>query len=72
MNVKSYIFRYYGTSMPFGNKSLDNEHIGYLTAAQALADYADLIDFLQGESMHPRYPVIAFGGKRHFKYSNHY
>ncbi|XP_022117650.1 lysosomal Pro-X carboxypeptidase [Pieris rapae] len=54
--------RYYGTSMPFGNKSLDNENIGYLTAAQALADYADLIDFLQGESLHPRYPVIAFGG----------
>ncbi|CAK1544360.1 unnamed protein product [Leptosia nina] len=54
--------RYYGSSMPFGNKSLDNEHIGYLTAAQALADYAKLIDYLQGGALHPRYPVIAFGG----------
>ncbi|KAI8437935.1 hypothetical protein MSG28_010606 [Choristoneura fumiferana] len=42
------IWRYYGESMPFGNKSLDNEHIGYLTSEQALADYADLVDYLQG------------------------
>lgn len=48
--------------MPFGNKSLENENIGYLTAAQALADYADLIDYLQGNKIEPRYPVIAFGG----------
>ncbi|XP_053616973.1 lysosomal Pro-X carboxypeptidase isoform X2 [Plodia interpunctella] len=54
--------RYYGGSMPFGNKSLDNEHIGYLTAAQALADYADLVDYLQGGAQKPHYPVIAFGG----------
>ncbi|CAH2103008.1 unnamed protein product [Euphydryas editha] len=54
--------RYYGQSMPFGNKSLENENIGYLTAAQALADYADLIDYLQGDKVEPRYPVIAFGG----------
>ncbi|XP_045511478.1 lysosomal Pro-X carboxypeptidase [Colias croceus] len=53
--------RYYGTSMPF-NKSLDNDHIGYLTSAQALADYADLINYLQGGSLHPKSPVIAFGG----------
>lgn len=49
--------------MPFGNKSLDNEHIGYLTSAQALADYAELIDHLQGNTIKPRYPVIAFGGE---------
>ncbi|CAH0724480.1 unnamed protein product, partial [Brenthis ino] len=54
--------RYYGKSMPFGNKSMDNEHIGYLTSAQALADYADLINYLQGDSLKPKYPVIAFGG----------
>ncbi|XP_039760397.1 lysosomal Pro-X carboxypeptidase [Pararge aegeria] len=54
--------RYYGHSMPFGNKSLDNEHVGYLTAAQALADYADLINYLQGDRLKPKYPVIAFGG----------
>ncbi|KAM3960893.1 lysosomal Pro-X carboxypeptidase [Aphomia sociella] len=54
--------RYYGASMPFGNKSLDNEHIGYLTSAQALADYADLVNYLQGNTVRPKYPVIAFGG----------
>ncbi|XP_049875985.1 lysosomal Pro-X carboxypeptidase [Pectinophora gossypiella] len=54
--------RYYGGSMPFGNQSLDNNHVGYLSAAQALADYADLITFLQGNSMRAKYPVIAFGG----------
>lgn len=48
--------------MPFGNKSLDNDHIGYLSSAQALADYADLINYLQGNTIKPRYPVIAFGG----------
>ncbi|XP_013175811.1 PREDICTED: lysosomal Pro-X carboxypeptidase [Papilio xuthus] len=55
--------RYYGKSMPFGDKSLDNEHIGYLTSAQALADYAQLVNFLQGgKNLKPKYPVIAFGG----------
>uniref|UniRef100_A0A2A4JVP4 Lysosomal Pro-X carboxypeptidase n=1 Tax=Heliothis virescens TaxID=7102 RepID=A0A2A4JVP4_HELVI len=54
--------RYYGESMPFGNKSLDNEHIGYLSSAQALADYAVLLNELQGNTVKPRYPVIAFGG----------
>lgn len=54
--------RYYGSSLPFGNKSLNNENIGYLTSAQALADYADLINYLQGDSVKPRHPVIAFGG----------
>lgn len=50
--------------MPFGDKSLDNEHIGYLTSAQALADYARLVNFLQGgKDLKPKYPVIAFGGK---------
>lgn len=48
--------------MPFGNKSLDREHIGYLTIEQALADYADLVDFLQDHSVKPKYPVITFGG----------
>ncbi|XP_034830047.1 lysosomal Pro-X carboxypeptidase [Maniola hyperantus] len=54
--------RYYGQSMPFGNKSMDNEHLGYLTSSQALADYADLINYLQGGRLKPKYPVIVFGG----------
>lgn len=52
--------RYYGKSLPFGNKSLDSpEHSGYCTSEQALADYADLLV----ERINPKQrPVIAFGG----------
>ncbi|GBP76881.1 Lysosomal Pro-X carboxypeptidase [Eumeta japonica] len=56
--------RYYGASMPSGNISLDNQHIGYLTSSQALADYADLVNYLQGNRDKPKHPVIAFGGKK--------
>lgn len=56
--------RFYGQSLPFGNKSYESPHnLGYLTSEQALADYADLI-------MHLKYTlpgaeksaVVAFGG----------
>lgn len=53
--------RYYGKSMPFGNDSYkDPQHLGYLTSEQALADFADLLQFLNPEES--RRPVIAFGG----------
>lgn len=52
--------RYYGKSLPFGNQSYkDPQHLGYLSSEQALADYADLLTFL---NPHARRPVIAFGG----------
>lgn len=52
--------RYYGKSMPFGNESYtDPQHLGYLSSEQALADYADLLQFLNPSS---KRPVIAFGG----------
>ena len=52
--------RYYGKSMPFGNESYkDPQHLGYLTSEQALADFADLLQFLNKEV---KRPVIAFGG----------
>lgn len=52
--------RYYGESLPFGNKSFDApERSGYLTSEQALADYADL---LANKVNTKRRPVIAFGG----------
>jgi lysosomal Pro-X carboxypeptidase len=52
--------RYYGKSMPFGNASYkDPQHLGYLSSEQALADYADLLQFLNPNS---KRPVIAFGG----------
>lgn len=52
--------RYYGKSLPFGNNSYkDPQHLGYLTSEQALADFADLLQFLNPDSQRP---VIAFGG----------
>lgn len=57
--------RYYGKTMPYGKQSYDSpKQYGYLTAEQALADYAHLIGHLhstltQGST---RSPVIAFGG----------
>lgn len=58
--------RYYGKSLPFGNNSFsDPQHLGYLTSAQAMADYIFLIGHLQNTAKRNRkleYPVIAFGG----------
>ncbi|CAG9817007.1 unnamed protein product [Phaedon cochleariae] len=59
--------RYYGTSLPFGNLSYTTpEYLGYLSSAQALADFAYLIDDLQSTyaatSDLKKVPVIAFGG----------
>ena len=55
--------RYYGESMPFGNKSFsDPKYLGYLTSEQALADYVDLIVYLKSQSKLKKSPVIVFGG----------
>lgn len=52
--------RYYGKSLPFGNKSFDApEYSGYLSSEQALADYAEL---LTTKINTKKRPVIAFGG----------
>ncbi|KAB0801242.1 hypothetical protein PPYR_05596 [Photinus pyralis] len=59
--------RYYGTSLPFGDKSFsDPIYVGYLHSAQALADFVYVIDHIQtlngnGED-DSKNPVIAFGG----------
>lgn len=51
--------RYYGKSMPFGNQSYNGPaHLGYLTSQQALADFADLLEFLNPDRARP---VICFG-----------
>lgn len=39
--------RYYGESMPYGDRSFDKGRTGYLTSQQALADYVDLITYLR-------------------------
>lgn len=55
--------RYYGKSLPFGNLSYSEpNHLGYLTSQQALADFADLIDYLKTDLQLKNSPVILFGG----------
>lgn len=56
--------RYYGKSMPYGDLSYDGpKHSGYLTVEQALADYAELLEFLKktipGAT---NSQVVSFGG----------
>lgn len=55
--------RYYGDSMPYGNKSFtDPRHLGYLTSEQAIADYVELIQYLRSKLEYNHSPVILFGG----------
>jgi lysosomal Pro-X carboxypeptidase len=55
--------RYYGESLPFGNRSVDyTERLGYLTSTQALADYAILINSLKQNLSAVDSPVVVFGG----------
>jgi lysosomal Pro-X carboxypeptidase len=42
--------RYYGKSLPFGNESFSSlKNLGYLSAEQALADFAEVITYLKNE-----------------------
>jgi len=54
--------RYYGLSMPFGDNSYDINNLAYLTAEQALADYAWMLMSLQTNLSATTAPVILFGG----------
>jgi len=54
--------RYYGESLPFGKDSFKRGNIGYLSAAQALADYANLISSIKPLLKADHVPVISFGG----------
>lgn len=62
-----YIFdsiqRYYGKSLPLSEDSLHQPGISYLTAEQALADYALLIQHLRTVQHTGITKVIAFGGR---------
>lgn len=57
--------RFYGKSMPFGNRSLEINNIVFLTIEQALADYAKLIVHLKDSyhltSKQNYVPVVTFG-----------
>nr|XP_056714506.1 lysosomal Pro-X carboxypeptidase [Euleptes europaea] len=56
--------RYYGVSLPFGNKSFDDaRYLNYLTSEQALADFAVLVQHLKKTIPGAQdTPAIAIGG----------
>jgi len=56
--------RYYGESLPFGGKiGKDPAKLGFLTSEQALADFAELINYIKIKNPNAaNSPVIAFGG----------
>ncbi|EAY75958.1 hypothetical protein OsI_03875 [Oryza sativa Indica Group] len=57
--------RYYGESMPFGSKDKaynNSKSLAYLTAEQALADYAVLLTDLKKNLSSEGSPVVLFGG----------
>lgn len=57
--------RYYGESMPYGSKEEAYKNattLSYLTAEQALADYAVLIIELKRNLSAQACPVVLFGG----------
>ncbi|KAG9451132.1 hypothetical protein H6P81_011097 [Aristolochia fimbriata] len=57
--------RYYGKSMPFGSKDAaykSADSLSYLTAEQALADFATLLTDLKQNMTAEDCPVVLFGG----------
>ncbi|PNX54372.1 lysosomal pro-X carboxypeptidase-like protein, partial [Trifolium pratense] len=57
--------RYYGESVPFGSKEEAYKNattLGYLTAEQALADFAVLVTDLKQNLSAIHCPVVLFGG----------
>jgi len=56
--------RFYGVSLPYGNKSYEDiKYLGYLSAEQALADFAELIYYIKKSTPGAENSsVIVFGG----------
>lgn len=66
-NLNAYILfaehRFFGTSMPFGADSYQNENLVYLTTSQAMADYVNFLRYYKVNVLHCEdCPVIAVGG----------
>ncbi|XP_005108074.1 dipeptidyl peptidase 2 [Aplysia californica] len=65
--------RFYGESLPMGNKSFESPYLGLLTVDQAMADYARFLSELKKSLNCTECRVIAFGGRAaymRFKYPN--
>lgn len=56
--------RYYGKSLPFGEKSFDGKNIGLLSIEQALADYAFFLKYFKRTFKAEKCPIVAFGGRQ--------
>ena len=54
--------RYYGKSMPFGDKSYNKENLKYLTIEQIMNDYVKLIQYIKVLYKLNDSPVIVLGG----------
>ena len=55
--------RYYGSSLPFGEASLEPSNLRFLSTEQVLEDFVELIDHLKRTlPSAERCPVVAFGG----------
>jgi len=54
--------RYFGESMPFGDKSFEQDNVRYLNIEQTMTDYVKFMKFFRQENGMELTPCIAFGG----------